>query len=388
MRARVRVAANLEVGMGRIPGMMIAVMGLSGCVASGLDARSHLDVDVEAVDGPTAEAHEALSGAELFTSGTFGGNGRTCATCHSLETGTFSAADAKARFAADPSDPLFRPIDSDDGTGRSYKRLLREATVSVSIPLPANVRLVGSPDAKAVTFYRSTPTTIDTPALDPVLMWDGREASLEDQAADAILGHAGAPAKPGAKDIDKIVAFEQKQFSRKALKKYANGGPSPVLPAGNTASEKRGAKWFDATVPSGVCAHCHSGPMLNEAGPFNVFGFPVGTRFITAFVSELNPGNRPLQTFLFTNEDGSTTTVTTPDPGRALITGNATDVNFFKIPSLWSVKDTAPYFHDNSAKNLEEMVHHYKNFFQVFTNGGLILTPQDEADIVAFVKLL
>lgn len=375
--------------MGRILGMLVAVLamnGLNGCIAESFDASGEIDADT--TEGPTAEVHEALSSADLFTSGTFGGNGRSCTTCHSLETGTFSAADAKARFAANPSDPLFRPIDSDNGKGTSYKRLLRDATVSVSIWLPANVMLVGSPNASAATFYRGTPTTIDTPALDPAIMWDGRESTLEGQAIDAILGHAEAPQQPCWNDIEKVVAFERKQFSSKTLKKYANGGPAPVLPAGNTASEKRGRAWFDDTVPSGVCAHCHTGPMLNEAGPFNVFGFPVGTRFITAFVSELNPGNRPLQTFLFNNDDGSTTTVTTPDPGRALITGNAKDVNFFKIPTLWNVKNTAPYFHDNSAKDLEEMVHHYKNFFQVFTNGALILTPQDEADIVAFVKLL
>lgn len=29
-------------------------------------------------------------GKRLFTTETFGGNGRTCATCHSLETGTVS----------------------------------------------------------------------------------------------------------------------------------------------------------------------------------------------------------------------------------------------------------------------------------------------------------
>ncbi len=63
-------------------------------------------------------------------------------------------------------------------------------------------------------------------------------------------------------------------------------------------------------------------------------------------------------------------------------------MNFFKIPTLWNSKNTAPYFHDNSAKNLQDMVHHYKNFFEVFTKGELVLTPQDEADIVAYVKLL
>src|SRR5262249_50252087 len=98
--------------------------------------------------------------------------------------------------------------------------------------------------------------------------------------------------------------------------------------------------------------------------------------------------NRPVTTFIFTNPDATTKTVTTPDPGRALITGNQDDINFFKIPSLWNVKATAPYFHDDSAQTLEELVHHYNNFFTTATNGGLPLSAQDEADIVAYLKLL
>ena len=38
-----------------------------------------------------------LEGQRFFEEETFGGNGRTCATCHSPETGTFSPADAQAR---------------------------------------------------------------------------------------------------------------------------------------------------------------------------------------------------------------------------------------------------------------------------------------------------
>jgi hypothetical protein len=31
---------------------------------------------------------------------------------------------------------------------------------------------------------------------------------------------------------------------------------------------------------------------------------------------------------------------------------------------------------------------HYANFFRIASGGLIILTPQDEADIVAFMKLL
>src|SRR5262245_16850266 len=46
-------------------------------------------------------------GQQLFERETFGGNGRTCVTCHSRKTGTVSPRDAQARFQANPNDPLF-----------------------------------------------------------------------------------------------------------------------------------------------------------------------------------------------------------------------------------------------------------------------------------------
>ena len=69
-----------------------------------------------------------------------------------------------------------------------------------------------------------------------------------------------------------------------------------------------------------------------------------------------------------------------------------------KIPTLWGVKDTAPYFHDNGAKTLRDAVAHYQRFFN-FTEaqdpvgsaslGGFIeLTDNDVDDIVAYLQLL
>jgi cytochrome c peroxidase len=69
-------------------------------------------------------------------------------------------------------------------------------------------------------------------------------------------------------------------------------------------------------------------------------------------------------------------------------------VNAFKILSLWGVLRTAPYFHDNSAKTLEAVAAHYAKFFALISTppgGGdpaLVLTEQDQADIVAYMKLL
>jgi cytochrome c peroxidase len=68
------------------------------------------------------------------------------------------------------------------------------------------------------------------------------------------------------------------------------------------------------------------------------------------------------------------------------VTGDLADLNMFRIPTLWGAKDTAPYFHDNSAADLDEMVDHYSNAFVL---GGLpALTDQEKADIVAYMLLL
>jgi cytochrome c peroxidase len=257
------------------------------------------------------------SGKQLFEEATFGGNGRTCSTCHGEETGTVSPADAQARFAEDPSDPLFVGDGSDDGAGNGVSRMLADATVLITLPLPPNVHLAGDPAATSVTVRRGIPTTLNTPALDPVLMYDGREPTLESQALHAIEGHAQATIAPTPDELQRIAELQQTEdfFTSPALRAYAHGGPAPVLPAGHTAKEKRGRRFFDSVpigpgdAKQGLCALCHSGPMLNEVNSFNPlpvppFFVPAGTRFQSVLVSELNEANNPVYDFVISNPGG------------------------------------------------------------------------------------
>ena len=85
--------------------------------------------------------------------------------------------------------------------------------------------------------------------------------------------------------------------------------------------------------------------------------------------------------------------VSSPDIGRAAITGvppsqdpGFSHIGAFKIPQLRGIRDTGPYFHDNSAKTLEDVLNHYAFFFNAI--GGIDLSEQDKKDIVAFMKLL
>jgi cytochrome c peroxidase len=235
-------------------------------------------------------------------------------------------------------------------------------------------------------------------------MLDGRDPNLPTQALHAIQAHFQATKAPTQADLLGISQFELTApfFSSFRLLAYARGGPPPPLPTGITASEKRGRLFFvDAPFvaggKAGACALCHSGPMLNQTDSSFVtatFGLvPAGTRFQSVGVSEFNDPGNPVQQFNWTNPDGTQTVVWSPDPGRALITGRidqpgpASDLNSFKIPILWGVKNTAPYFHDNSAKTLADVVAHYTRFFLTLPNP-VIFTPQDQADIVAYLKLL
>ena len=82
-----------------------------------------------------------------------------------------------------------------------------------------------------------------------------------------------------------------------------------------------------------------------------------------------------------------------PDLGRFAVTGDEKDKGAFKTPTVRNVEFTAPFMHDGSQETLEEVVDWY-------AKGGhpnptlsekikkLDLTDQDKQDLVAFMKAL
>ena len=362
------------------------------------------------------DINQSMQNRSLFTRQTFGGNGRTCVTCHSLETGTVSPEDVTERARKNPLDALFLFDGSDDGKGNGTRRIKADATILVTIPLPPNVSLPHDPTARSITMARGIPTTANTPALDPVLMYDGRDPDIKTQALHAIQRHYQPATMPSESDLADITGFEQTEpfFSSPALLSYHRSGQSaehaPKLPKGTSDSEKRGRTFFDDApfLPNGKagsCALCHSGPMLNQTNKSFMTAtgglVPEGSRFQSVGISEMNEAGNPVRDFAFANPDGTTTQLCTPDPGRALITGSVppiplpcnalgppfSDFNAFKIPTLWGIRNTAPYFHNNSAKTLDDVAAHYARFFLLIPSP-VVLTAQDQADIVAYLKLL
>jgi len=78
------------------------------------------------------------------------------------------------------------------------------------------------------------------------------------------------------------------------------------------------------------------------------------------------------------------TRLTTSDPGRLLLTGyplagGQGDTQAMDTPSLRGIRRTAPYFSNNTAATLEEVVEHYKQFYkrvQVQNPAAALLTTQ------------
>ena len=134
----------------------------------------------------------------------------------------------------------------------------------------------------------------------------------------------------------------------------------------------------DLRVPSiaGTCSTCHDTP---NAGNHSV---PAPLRIgvdAVAPVGGLDVSGLPVYTLrnLATAEVERTT-----DPGRALITGKWKDIGRFKGPTLRGVASRAPYFHNGSAAQLEDVISFYDARFQIG------LTDQEKADLLAFLSAL
>ena len=68
--------------------------------------------------------------------------------------------------------------------------------------------------------------------------------------------------------------------------------------------------------------------------------------------------------------------------GQALIDGKFDHVGKIKGPILRGLSARAPFFHNGSARTLLDAVRFYEKRF------GLVLTPQEESDLVAFLSAL
>jgi cytochrome c peroxidase len=224
---------------------------------------------------------------------------------------------------------------------------------------------------------RSAPTVWNA-AFNKVQFWDGRAASLEEQAAGPVTN----PIEMGMKSWDDVVvrleaiegyqkAFEKafgkdsisKDNATKAIAAYERTLITPNSPYDKYVKGKKSAmtaqqiRGMNTAVEIG-CTGCHSGPAFNGPGTFQKF--PV-----------ISNGSLEAQ---YDFKD---------DKGLAEVTGKKEDEHMWKVPTLRNVALTAPYFHNGKVKTLDRAVK-----LMAKMQLSKKLSKNEVADIVAFLEAL
>jgi cytochrome c peroxidase len=231
---------------------------------------------------------------------------------------------------------------------------------------------------------RNAPTVWNA-AFHSVQFWDGRAATLEDQAK----GPPVNPIEMGMSDLDAtakrikqipgyqayfekvfgagdtitinniakaIAAYERTLITPdSAYDRYVKGDKQALTP-----QQVRGMETF-ASVG---CVACHSGP--NFSGP----KLPIGQGFFQKFP---------------TYSDNQYVTIyrLMDDVGRMKATNKEADKNFWRVPTLRNLVYTAPYMHNGSVKSLDEAVR-----VMARTQLNKDLTNDQVKAIVAFLESL
>jgi cytochrome c peroxidase len=141
---------------------------------------------------------------------------------------------------------------------------------------------------------------------------------------------------------------------------------------------------------TGTCGTCHDSPNVGNHSfptPLNIGTGDPNPSNPAANLGGLDMSYLPSITVckldLSTNPPMPTSTrKTTTDLGQALIDGKFDHVGKIKGPILRGLSARAPYFHNGSAQTLLDAVRFYENRF------GLVLTPQEKSDLVAFLRAL
>jgi len=231
---------------------------------------------------------------------------------------------------------------------------------------------------------RNAPTVFNA-AFRSVQFWDGRAASLEEQAkgpptnpiemgmpnAEAIVERIRAipgyrqqfasvfgGSQPVTFDhiAQAIASFERTLITPGSpYDRYMAGDKNALSPAA-----LRGLKLMD----SAGCSSCHSGPLFN--GPEQ----PMGTGFYMKF--PLNPDKTYVKKYNLL-----------ADAGRFEATHQDGDRHMFVVQSLRNVEVTAPYFHNGSVKTLGDAVR-----VMAQTQLDKTLNASQVQDIVAFLDSL
>jgi hypothetical protein len=395
-----------------------------------------------------------------------GGNGRACADCHvPTENFQLSPAVAKARFEAlaakrqvnkNADDPLFRPVDADDfrvngDAASDFSNLVENGLVRVTLPLPPNVRLLDTntgqvTNESSVDLWRAVMPVLNVAISGPddvLPIWppaprppiadldpngpnrqggyqhDARFGTLQEQARGALIAHAQVSSEPPADVLDDLAAFQKTLFSSPAVQSLADAiasgstlfsDPDPPL----DELELRGKDVFNR-----ACAQCHGGalhpsgstPDATIVRPIVRYhniqtACPRSTVASDGFLPCPPRLARNARTYRIFLANGTVQTFTTSDPGRLLLTGQIGDLGVMDVTQLRGISRTAPYFHNNSAATLEEVLDHYDAFFRraarlnpppnlppILSSNGLVVDrgfvlPEERPALLAYLRKL
>ncbi len=227
---------------------------------------------------------------------------------------------------------------------------------------------------------RNAPTVWNA-ALLSAQFWDGRAATLEDQAKGPPLNpiEMGMPSEQAVEERLSSIPGYKVQFESifgevsydnmaKAIAAYErtlitmNSPFDRHVNGDKMAMSKQAVKGMQRFEEIG-CVSCHSG--VNFAGP----KMTLGEGFYQKFP-------------LFENDDIAKYNLD-EDKGRYEVTKDAADMNSWRVPSLRNIAVTAPYFHNGAVKTLHESVR-----IMAVSQLGVELKPSEVEEIVAFLNSL
>ena len=241
------------------------------------------------------------------------------------------------------------------------------------------------------------------------MFWDGRAATLEEQATLPILN----PVEMGQKEpkdvvaklaaIPEIVDAFQKVFGRppnwedmgKALAAFERTRLSSEAPFDRflhgdekalNASQRRGWALFTGKAQ---CASCHTyDPALPLFGDnrFHNTGVAAGKQDLNQLAKRATAGNKSEIDRLALETDDS-------ELGRFLVTQKREDIGAFKTPFLRDVLLTGPYMHDGSLETLWDVIDFFNKGGErnPFLDAGmkpLGLTASEVDDLANFLGAL
>jgi cytochrome c peroxidase len=259
---------------------------------------------------------------------------------------------------------------------------------------------------------RNSPTVLNA-MFNATQFWDGRAATLEDQAKLPILNpiEMGMPSPEAVvakvKGIPEYATGFQQVFGRpvnyddlaRAIAafertQYAGEAPFDRFIQGDEKalddSARRGWALFNG---KGRCSECHAGnavsPLFSDQKFHNIGIAAHNQNFVALAHEALQVTRTGDQKQIDELAVGSKFS----DLGRFLVTKQVNDAGAFKTPTLRNILVTGPYMHDGSLDTLWDVMDHYNKggVANPFLDGGmqrLGLSESEIDDVVAFLASL